>query len=70
MNRHLFDLTGKVALVTGSYQGLGVALARGLGHAGATMVLNGRSEDKLQKAVSTLSGEGHTSVWMLSLIHI
>jgi len=58
MNHHLFDLTGKVALVTGSYQGLGLALARGLGRAGATIVLNGRSEERLQKAVSTLSGEG------------
>lgn len=58
MTNELFDLTGKVAVITGSYQGLGLAVARGLGQAGATVILNGRSEEKLWKAVSTLSGEG------------
>jgi gluconate 5-dehydrogenase len=57
MSHDLFDLTGKVALVTGSYQGLGLAIARGLGQAGARIVLNGRSEEKLERAVSLLSGE-------------
>ncbi len=54
----LFDLTGKVALITGSYQGVGLAIARGLGQAGAHIILNGRSEEKLQKAVAGLSQEG------------
>jgi gluconate 5-dehydrogenase len=58
MTNQLFDLTGKVALITGSYQGLGLAIARGLGQAGARIVLNGRNEEKVQKAISTLSGEG------------
>ncbi len=58
MTNLLFDLTGKVALVTGSYQGLGLAIARGLGQAGATLVLNGRNEAKLRQAVSLLSQEG------------
>jgi gluconate 5-dehydrogenase len=58
MTTHLFDLTGKVALVTGSYQGLGLAIARGLGQAGAALVLNGRNEAKLAEAVSGLSAEG------------
>lgn len=58
MTNQLFDLTGKVALITGSYQGLGLAIARGLGQAGARVVLNGRNEEKVQKAISTLSGEG------------
>jgi len=53
----LFDLTGKVALITGSSQGIGFTLARGLGQAGATIVLNGRNEEKLRKAVTTLEGE-------------
>ena len=54
----LFDLTGKTALITGSSQGIGFALARGLGSAGATLVLNGRDKDKLAGAVDTLAGEG------------
>lgn len=58
MTNPLFDLTGKVALITGSYQGLGLAIARGLGQAGATLVLNGRNEEKLQRGISTLSAEG------------
>jgi len=56
----LFDLSGKVALITGSSHGLGFAIARGLGQAGASLVLNGRNEEKLQSAVSALSGEGLT----------
>jgi gluconate 5-dehydrogenase len=56
----LFDLSGKVALITGSSHGLGFAIARGLGQAGATLVLNGRNEEKLDSAVSFLSGEGLT----------
>ena len=39
----LFGLEGKIALITGSSQGLGLILARGLGKAGATVVLNGRN---------------------------
>ncbi|MBI4573377.1 MAG: SDR family oxidoreductase [candidate division NC10 bacterium] len=58
MTNPLFDLTGRVALVTGSYQGLGLAIARGLGLAGATVVLNGRNEEKLRRAVSALAGDG------------
>jgi gluconate 5-dehydrogenase len=54
----LFDLTGKTALITGSGGGLGFAIARGLGQAGATLVLNGRNEEKLDAAVKTLRDEG------------
>jgi gluconate 5-dehydrogenase len=54
----LFDLTGRTALVTGSSQGLGLALARGLTQAGAAVVLNGRDEKKLVAAAETLRGEG------------
>ena len=42
MSLSLFDLSGRRALVTGSGQGIGLALARGLAQAGATVVLNGR----------------------------
>lgn len=53
-----FDLTGRVALVTGSSQGLGLALARGLAEAGAHVVLNGRDEGKLKQAAATLKTDG------------
>lgn len=54
----MFDLTGRTALVTGSSQGLGLALARGLAQAGAAVVLNGRDEAKLARAAAELGGEG------------
>ncbi len=50
----LFDLTGKRALITGSGQGIGLALAGALGRAGATVVLNGRHLDKLEHAAKVL----------------
>ncbi len=57
--KQLFDLSGKTALVTGSSQGIGFALARGLLNAGAMVVLNGRDEEKLKRAVADLDqGEG------------
>jgi gluconate 5-dehydrogenase len=47
----LFDLNGKVALVTGATRGLGMAMAAGLGRAGARLVINGRSGgSKLEEA--------------------
>ena len=58
MMNALFDLTGKIALITGSSQGIGFGIARGLGQAGATIILNGRNAERLNRAVSTLSGEG------------
>jgi gluconate 5-dehydrogenase len=49
-----FDLSGKVALVTGAYRGLGFAIAQGLARAGATVVLNGRKAAELDEAVGKL----------------
>jgi gluconate 5-dehydrogenase len=54
----LFDLGGRIALVTGSSKGLGYTLARGLGRAGATVVLNGRDQARLAEAASRLEAEG------------
>jgi gluconate 5-dehydrogenase len=54
----LFDLTGKRALITGSSQGIGFALARGLAGAGAEIVLNGRTVERLEAAAERLRGEG------------
>lgn len=57
MGTELFDLSGKTALITGSSQGIGYALAEGLTKAGARVVLNGRRADKLEAAAEPLSAE-------------
>ena len=54
----LFNLENKTALITGSSQGIGFALARGLAAAGAAVILNGRDAAKLSDAAKTLTGEG------------
>ncbi|WP_460892241.1 gluconate 5-dehydrogenase [Rufibacter soli] len=48
---NLFDLTGKVALVTGATHGLGMAMAKALAQAGATLVVNGNTPGKMEKAL-------------------
>jgi gluconate 5-dehydrogenase len=53
-----FDLSGKVALVTGAYRGLGFAIARGLAQAGATVVLNARKAAEVESAAEKLQAEG------------
>ena len=58
MSRALFDLTGRLALVTGSSQGIGYALAKGLAEAGAKVVLNGRDAAKLAAAQARLAAQG------------
>ena len=60
MSPSLFDLSGNRALVTGSSQGIGLALARGLASAGAAIILNGRDAAKLADAAKTLGDEGYT----------
>lgn len=57
MSLKLFDLTGRTALVTGSGQGIGYALAAGLARAGATVILNGRDAAKLAGAAERLRAE-------------
>lgn len=56
MGLSLFDLTGKRALITGSSQGIGFALAQGLQAAGAEVVLNGRDAAKLATAAAQIKG--------------
>ena len=55
MGTDLFDLTGKVALITGATQGIGFALSRGVAQAGARVVINARNAEKLQGAVAKLT---------------
>lgn len=57
-----FSLSGRLALVTGSSDGIGFALARGLASAGARVVLNGRDERRLETAVEQIKSEGHDAV--------
>ena len=53
-----FRLDGRLALVTGSSAGIGLALARGLAQAGASVVLNGRDASKLAQTAAMLTAEG------------
>ncbi len=50
------DLTGKTAIITGSTEGIGFAIAKGLAEAGATVVVNGRTSAKVDAAVACLGG--------------
>ena len=56
MGLAMFDLTGRRALVTGSSQGIGFALAKGLAAAGAMVVLNGRDPKRLSAAAAAIPG--------------
>lgn len=59
MSQALFDLAGKVALVTGATHGLGMAMAKGLANAGATLVISGRSsQEKIDTAIATYKEVG------------
>ncbi|OWW24653.1 gluconate 5-dehydrogenase [Zobellia sp. OII3] len=59
MSKELFDLTDKIALVTGSTHGLGMAMAKGLGLSGATIVVNGNSsQQKIDDAVAYYKSAG------------
>ena len=60
MTLEMFNLSGKRALITGSSQGIGFALARGLAGAGADLILNGRDAAKLEAARQELGDAGAT----------
>lgn len=59
MMNSLFDISGKIALITGSGRGLGLAYAKGYLEAGATVILNSTTEEALQKTVAKLRAEGY-----------
>jgi len=54
----MFDLTGRVALVTGGNGGIGLGMARGLAEAGATIAIAARNQEKSAKAAAELQGLG------------
>ena len=53
-----YDLTGKIALVTGASYGIGFAIAKGLASAGATIVFNDRKEELVEKGIEAYKEEG------------
>ena len=60
--QELFDLTGRVAVVTGASSGLGVTFAQGLAAAGAKVVLAARRLDRMERLVSELEEMGHQAL--------
>ena len=52
----LFDLTGKVALLTGASKGMGLAMATGLAQHGATVIISARKQDQLEVAATQING--------------
>ena len=61
---HLFDLTGKVALVTGGNGGIGLAMAQGMASCGASIAIAGRSEAKAGPALASLRELGAKCVFI------
>lgn len=57
----LFDLTGKRALITGSSQGIGLALAQALASAGAHVIINGRDAAKCERVAAEFAARGETA---------
>ncbi len=67
MKSSLFDLAGKVALVTGGSKGLGKAMARGFAEAGADIVISSRHEDELKSALNEiLDGTDGRGAWLVA----
>jgi 2-dehydro-3-deoxy-D-gluconate 5-dehydrogenase len=62
MKTELFDLGGKVAIVTGGNGGIGLGMARGLAAAGAAIAIVGRNEAKSQAAVAELTQIGAKAI--------
>jgi len=58
---NMFDLTGKIALVTGGAHSIGFAIGRGLAHAGATVCFNCTSEASRQRGLANYAAEGITA---------
>jgi NAD(P)-dependent dehydrogenase (short-subunit alcohol dehydrogenase family) len=67
VSAHLFDLTGKTALVTGGSKGLGKAMARGFAEAGADVAISSRHEDELRPALDEiLRGTGRRGFYFVA----
>jgi 2-deoxy-D-gluconate 3-dehydrogenase len=64
MDMKLFDLTGRVAVVTGGNGGIGLGMAQGLAAAGATIVVAARNPEKSEAAVAALAASGAPSAFI------
>jgi NAD(P)-dependent dehydrogenase (short-subunit alcohol dehydrogenase family) len=62
MNIATYELTGKVAIITGSTRGIGNAIAHTMGKYGAKVVITGRKQDACDKAAAELEAEGITAL--------
>ena len=58
----LFDLTGRVAIVTGGTRGIGLAVAKGLARAGARVVVSSRKPEACEAAVAAITAEGGIAI--------
>ncbi len=57
-----FDLTGKVAIVTGASKGIGESIARGMAEYGARVVVSSRSQEAVDKVVDSMKSEGYDAI--------
>jgi len=66
MSQNLFDLQGRVAVVTGGTSGIGYAIALGLAEAGADVVASSRRAEQVQKVATEIEGRGRRSLRITS----